>query len=56
MNNENAGKNTNANKTTHEPISGMVFETADPYFDKQTNTHFTTIAAYLEKQVSLNFN
>jgi hypothetical protein len=31
---------------------GMVFETADPYFDKQINTHFTAVAAYLEKQVS----
>ncbi len=31
----------------------MVFETADPHFDKQINTHFTAIAAYLEKQVSL---
>jgi hypothetical protein len=31
---------------------GMVFETADPYFDKQINTHFTAVVAYLEKQVS----
>jgi hypothetical protein len=34
----------------------MVFETADPHLDKQINTHFTAVAAYLEKQVSLIFN
>jgi len=33
----------------------MVFETADPHLDKQINTHFTAVAAYLEKQVSLIF-
>jgi hypothetical protein len=32
----------------------MVFETADPHFDKQINTHFTAISAYLEKQVCFN--
>ena len=29
----------------------MVFETADPHFERQINTHFTAVAAYLEKQV-----
>jgi len=29
----------------------MVFESADPHLDKQINTHFTAVAAYLEKQV-----
>ena len=33
----------------------MVFETADPHFDKQMNTHFTAVAAYLEKQVSADY-
>jgi hypothetical protein len=33
----------------------MVFETADPHFDKQINTHFAAVAAYLEKQVRLIF-
>ncbi|CAF1561919.1 unnamed protein product, partial [Adineta steineri] len=33
------------------PMYGMVFETADPHTDKQINTHFTAVAAYLEKQV-----
>lgn len=31
----------------------MVFETADPQIESQINTHFTTIATYLEKQVRL---
>lgn len=51
MNNDNTAKGVNANKGTDAPIYGMVFETADPYFDKQINTHFTAVATYLEKQV-----
>ena len=31
----------------------MVFETADPHIERQINTHFKTIADYLEKQVCL---
>ena len=50
-NSDNAAKNINTNKPADGPIYGMVFETADPHFDKQVNTHFTAIATYLEKQV-----
>ncbi len=50
---QNTDKNTNTTKPPEGPTYGMVFETADPHFDKQINTHFTTIATYLEKQVSL---
>ncbi|CAF4726018.1 unnamed protein product, partial [Rotaria socialis] len=48
---DNAAKGINASKPPDGPIYGMVFETADPHFDKQVNTHFTAIATYLEKQV-----
>jgi len=47
----NIDKNTNTTKPHDGPTYGMVFETADPHFDKQINTHFTAVAAYLEKQV-----
>ncbi|CAF0895311.1 unnamed protein product [Rotaria sp. Silwood1] len=50
-NTDNTPKNTNTNKTTDGLTYGMIFETADPHFDTQINTHFTAIAAYLEKQV-----
>ena len=51
----NADKNANTTTTTKPadgPVYGMVFETADPHLEKQINTHFTAVAAYLEKQVS----
>ncbi|CAF1499533.1 unnamed protein product, partial [Adineta ricciae] len=48
---DNVAKTTNTTKPPDVPAYGMVFETADPHLDKQINTHFTTIAAYLEKQV-----
>ena len=51
---ESAAKTATTPKPTDGPIYGMVFETADPHFDKQINTHFTAISAYLEKQVCFN--
>ncbi|CAF3737280.1 unnamed protein product, partial [Adineta steineri] len=48
---ENVTKTTNTTKPPDAPMYGMVFETADPHLDKQINTHFTAVAAYLEKQV-----
>ncbi|UJR28934.1 hypothetical protein I4U23_010152 [Adineta vaga] len=48
---ENVAKTTNTTKPPDVPAYGMVFETADPHLDKQINTHFTAVAAYLEKQV-----
>ncbi|CAF3810181.1 unnamed protein product, partial [Didymodactylos carnosus] len=46
-----SGYNTHGTKTNHEISFGNVFETADPLFEQQINTHFTGIASYLEKQV-----
>ena len=51
---ENMGKGANNQKAGDVPIYGMVFETADPQLESQTNTHFTTIATYLEKQVGMS--
>jgi hypothetical protein len=51
INADNIGKTAHANKQTDGPAYGMVFETADPHFETHINTHFTTMATYLEKQV-----
>ncbi|CAF3870511.1 unnamed protein product, partial [Rotaria sp. Silwood1] len=46
---DNVTKSTN--KETGGSTYGVVFETADNFFAKQINTHITTVATYLEKQV-----
>ncbi|CAF1571469.1 unnamed protein product, partial [Adineta steineri] len=47
---DNVTKTTNTTKPPGVPMNGMVFEVADPHLHKQTNTHFTIVAHYLEKQ------
>lgn len=51
QNAENSLKNTANHKASDTPFYGMIFESSDPHLESQINTHFTTIAAYLEKQV-----
>ncbi|CAF0812442.1 unnamed protein product, partial [Didymodactylos carnosus] len=50
-----SGHNTHGVKTNFEMTFKNVFETADPCFEQQINTHFTGIASYLEKQVGTLF-
>ncbi|CAF3913600.1 unnamed protein product [Rotaria sp. Silwood1] len=50
---DNVTKSTN--KETGGSTYGVVFETADNFFAKQINTHITTVATYLEKQVCFIF-
>ncbi|CAF1611482.1 unnamed protein product, partial [Didymodactylos carnosus] len=46
-----SGYNTHGTRTNHEMAYGNVFETVDPLFEQQINTHFMGIASYLEEHV-----
>ncbi|CAF1183497.1 unnamed protein product [Rotaria sordida] len=47
----NVIKNTNTTEPTDGLIYRMFVKTADPRFNKQINTHFTAVSAYLEKPI-----